>query len=84
MVLTGNVEQYCNMILIFYSFKLNGINILVESSDMSSLAATSVLALFWIIGTIRNFPVQEGNTEYFLRTFFLGYIYVIAIVDELM
>ena len=51
---------------------------------MSSLAATSVLALFWIIGTIRNFPVQEGNTEYFLRTFFLGYIYVIAIVDELM
>jgi len=62
MVLTGNVEQYCNMILIFYSFKLNGINILVESSDMSSLAPTSVLALFWIIGTIRNFPVQEGNT----------------------
>jgi len=51
---------------------------------MSSLAATSVLALFWIIGTIRNFPVQEGNAEYFLRTFFLGYIYVIAIVDELM
>jgi hypothetical protein len=41
---------------------------------MSSLAATSVLALFWIIGTIRNFPVQEGNTECFLRTFFLEYI----------
>jgi hypothetical protein len=48
---------------------------------MSSLAATSVLALFWIIGTIRNFPVQEGNTECFFEPSSWN-IYVIAIVDS--